>query len=154
MNKKQLTNNRIRWSILTLLQMSFIFFMSARDAAHSSADSFGVTRWLCSVFVSGWKELGIADQTQIIESVHGWIRMGAHFTEFAVLGLLLFLCLRGVKHVVSMAWVIGTIYAITDEIHQYFVPGRACEITDVMIDAIGVICGIIIIKSFFNWGRG
>lgn len=136
------TNNRILWLILTLLQMGFIFFMSSRDAVHSSSDSLGITKWLCSIFLS--KNMSVADRTQIIESIHGWIRMGAHFTEFAVLGLFLFLCLRGVRHVISIAWILGIIYAISDEIHQYFVPGRACEITDIIIDSVGVICGIII----------
>ena len=88
--------------------------------------------------------MSVVDQTQIIESIHGWIRMSAHFAEFAVLGLLLFLCLKGVRHIVSIAWFIGILYAITDEIHQYFVPDRACEIADVIIDSMGVICGIMI----------
>ena len=88
--------------------------------------------------------MDVVDQTQIIENIHGWIRMCAHFAEFAVLGLLLFLCLKGVRHIVSMPWIVGTIYAVTDEIHQYFVPGRACELTDVIIDSIGVVCGIMI----------
>lgn len=151
MSKDCNTNNRILWLILTFFQMSFIFFMSSRDAAHSSLDSLGVTRWICNIFVSDWNNLSAVNQAQIIENIHGWIRMCAHFTEFAVLGLLLFLCVRyfltgkiKAKHVAILSWAFGTIYAVTDEIHQYFVPGRACEITDVVVDSAGVICGIII----------
>lgn len=29
------------------------------------------------------------------------------------------------------------LYAISDEIHQYFVPGRACRVFDVLIDTSG-----------------
>ena len=148
LNTSKTSNNRIIWLILTLLQMGFIFIMSSRDGSHSSSDSFGVTNWLCSIFVSGWKDLSAFDQSQIIESVHGLIRMGGHFTEFAVLGVLLFLCMRGIKHAVLTPWIVGTIYAISDEIHQYFVPGRACEIEDVLIDSFGVIFGVLIASLF------
>lgn len=37
----------------------------------------------------------------------------------------------------------GTVYAITDEIHQLFIPGRSGEIRDVCIDSLGVLTGII-----------
>jgi VanZ family protein len=38
----------------------------------------------------------------------------------------------------------GVLYAVSDEIHQLFVPGRAGQIRDVLIDACGVFVGIII----------
>jgi VanZ family protein len=41
-----------------------------------------------------------------------------------------------------IAWAIGTIYAVTDEIHQYFVPERACAVTDMLIDSAGVVVGV------------
>jgi len=47
--------------------------------------------------------------------------------------------------------VIGALYALTDEIHQYFVAGRACQLSDVLIDSVGVFLGVclysIIIKT-------
>ena len=42
------------------------------------------------------------------------------------------------------AWIIGTAYAVTDEIHQHFVPGRSCELRDICIDSAGVLCGVLI----------
>lgn len=36
------------------------------------------------------------------------------------------------------------LYAITDEIHQHFVPGRSCELRDVLIDTTGALLGIFI----------
>ena len=35
-------------------------------------------------------------------------------------------------------------YAVTDELHQFFVPGRSAQVLDVGIDTAGVIIGIII----------
>jgi VanZ family protein len=39
---------------------------------------------------------------------------------------------------------IGSIYAISDEIHQFFVPGRSSDIGDVAADIIGIIIIILI----------
>ena len=45
----------------------------------------------------------------------------------------------------GISFVLGIVYATSDEIHQYFVPGRACMIEDVFIDTLGVILGILLI---------
>ena len=54
--------------------------------------------------------------------------------------------------------IIGVTYAITDEIHQGFTPGRAPSVTDVCIDSMGVLTGIFIlitlivfVESIVNW---
>ena len=38
---------------------------------------------------------------------------------------------------------IGTTYAITDELHQRFIPGRSAQIIDVVIDAEGNLLGVL-----------
>ena len=43
-----------------------------------------------------------------------------------------------------LSTIVGGGYAITDEIHQYFVPGRSCQLLDMIIDTTGVVTGIII----------
>ena len=37
----------------------------------------------------------------------------------------------------------GVFYASTDELHQYFVPGRSARLFDVGIDTLGVLTGIL-----------
>ena len=44
----------------------------------------------------------------------------------------------------AAAWVLATLYAVTDELHQYFVPDRACAFTDVCIDSAGAAMGALI----------
>lgn len=46
--------------------------------------------------------------------------------------------------VALVSWIICTLYAGTDEFHQYFVPGRACSLRDVCIDSAGAILGVLI----------
>ena len=66
------------------------------------------------------------------------LRKGAHMTEYAILGLLLFRALG--RELPALA--LGIAYAITDEIHQHFVRGRHASPVDVLIDAVGVAVGI------------
>ena len=47
-----------------------------------------------------------------------------------------------------LAFLICVIYAISDEIHQLFVPGRAGQVRDVLIDSAGSLLGIIIVMAF------
>ena len=68
-----------------------------------------------------------------------FVRKGAHATEFAILGALLAWALRGRS---LWAFLIGVTYAVTDEVHQLFVPGRAGQVTDVLIDSAGVLIGV------------
>ena len=54
------------------------------------------------------------------------------------------------KKQVIFAGVMGISYAISDEIHQLFVSGRAGQVQDVIIDSIGVILGICILMLFIK----
>ena len=67
------------------------------------------------------------------------LRKLAHAFEFAVFGLLLARALR--KDAVALA--AGIAYAIGDEVHQHFVPGRVGSPLDVLLDAVGVGLGVL-----------
>ena len=71
------------------------------------------------------------------------LRKGAHLTEYAVLGILLF---RAVGREVP-AFLLGVAYAITDEVHQHFVHGRHASPFDVAFDAAGVALGLLVLLS-------
>lgn len=76
----------------------------------------------------------------------GWdlvLRKLAHMAEYAVLGALL---LRATGRA-GLAVALGTLYAVSDEIHQAFVPGRMGSPLDVAIDAVGVACGVLLWQS-------
>jgi len=68
------------------------------------------------------------------------LRKGAHLTEYAVLGGLLYRALGREP----LALAVGIAYAATDELHQYFVRGRHASPVDVAIDAVGVAAGMLI----------
>jgi VanZ family protein len=68
------------------------------------------------------------------------LRKGAHLTEYAILGGLLYRALGREP----LALAVGIAYAATDELHQYFVRGRHASPVDVAIDAVGVAAGMLI----------
>ena len=68
------------------------------------------------------------------------LRKGAHLTEYAVLGGLLYRALDREP----LALAAGIAYAATDELHQYFVRGRHASPVDVAIDAVGVAVGMLL----------
>ena len=76
------------------------------------------------------------------------IRKAAHFTEFMLLSICTFMLARSYRLRLKMssriAGTYGLLYAITDEIHQRFIPGRSGEVLDVLIDFGGVLTGIAI----------
>ena len=46
---------------------------------------------------------------------------------------------------ISISLIVGIIYAISDEIHQAFIPGRGPQLADVILDSMGVLTGIVLI---------
>ena len=79
------------------------------------------------------------NNTEILSLI---IRKSAHFTEYFILGMLVYNATRLHNKKIYLAIIICIIYAISDEIHQIFVPGRSCQITDICIDSFGSIVGI------------
>jgi len=65
------------------------------------------------------------------------LRKTAHLVEYAVLATLLTRAFGSVAPAVAT----GVAYAISDELHQHFVPGRSGTVLDVAIDAVGVVAG-------------
>ena len=136
---------------ITLAVMIFIFVQSAMPGEISGAESNLIVRFL-------------SDLTGIeAESLSMIVRKAAHFTEFMILGICLAINVKDISSVKVkplnpfgmwlMPWLIGTVYAITDEIHQLFVPERACAFMDMCIDACGVAVGAMIVVGVVR-GKG
>ena len=74
-----------------------------------------------------------------------------HFTEYLIFGALLFNALRlhlGKERTLTLvlAVVIASIYGITDEWHQYFVPDRSCDPADWAVDTVAALCGALLAR--------
>jgi VanZ family protein len=72
-----------------------------------------------------------------------------HIIEFAILGLLLFPGFRSLgyyKYALFFSLIFGISYGIFDEVHQYFVPGRDACILDMVINSIGTVIGVMVMR--------
>lgn len=130
---------KIIWLILTAAWCLFIFFQSGKPAMESSRQSLFITDLLNRM------EIIVPSESKLLvtETV---IRKTAHFLEYFVLGILFFNCIyaRKLRSTFLYSMLAGVLYAELDEIHQYFVPGRAMLLTDVGIDSAGVLAGILL----------
>jgi VanZ family protein len=75
------------------------------------------------------------------------IKKTAHFFEYGLLALAFYHSLKGPWRIcqptiAQKAWVLATLYAVTDEFHQWFIPTRTATPRDVVIDSIGAAAGL------------
>jgi len=78
-------------------------------------------------------------------AIPGRFSVGGHFIEYAVLGVLMAFALhptRGDARGALLALVLCSLYAVSDEAHQAFVPGRTPDVADWAVDTIGAAVGI------------
>ena len=127
--------------------LSFIFTMSAKNADESSEESNSVTMVIVEVatFV---KLMPVDVDEATLDMIDDVVRETAHFTEYFILGLSLCLAMSSffLKTWRSYIWLIlfAICYAVSDEVHQYFVPGRCFQMLDIIIDSMGATVGILL----------
>ena len=134
--------------LLVIAIAVMIFLFSAQDGAASSRASGFFTNWLIHLLYPDYDAWPKADQNAMFTRMHGIVRKGAHFTEFAMLGgalRLLFAAIR-LPRPFWWAWAAGTLYACTDELHQKFVGYRAATLGDVCIDSAGVLTMVCLVS--------
>lgn len=74
------------------------------------------------------------------------IRKSAHFTEYFILCILYYKTLSiSARKALAASAVLAVLYAVSDELHQYFVPGRAAMAADVLIDSAGVLLAVLVL---------
>jgi VanZ family protein len=128
-----------------VLWMAFIFFLSTGSFSASNTGLIlqPLLRWLVP---------HISDDR--VAFVHFLLRKCAHFTGYAVLGLLAARAFitstqtRLHRNWFLAALVLVALYAFTDEYHQSFVPSRTGSIYDSFIDIAGGFTALILLAQF------
>ena len=126
---------------------SIIFGFSNQDSKTSGGISQKVTEFIIK-FIPSIQQTEENQKEEIIDRIESVIRKIAHFSIYTLVGFLLMSLMSTYKmkeiDQIGTSLIIGVIYASTDEIHQAFIPGRGPQITDVMLDSLGVLTGIFI----------
>lgn len=113
-----------------------IIFLASSDASsghHSSAIVDAVIQML-----------GIEPTPALLEGANHLFRKAAHFTEYAILGLLWAWALPRGPYRLILAWAAATLYAGSDEFHQMFVAHRGPAVADVAIDSAGAAAALLV----------
>lgn len=142
--------------LLLIVLYLLIFGFSAQDGDASGSISLTMSHY----GVTFWNRLngGLLNE-QMIKALAGHLdhplRKAAHFTEYAVMGILvcclLYTFVESVKkrYFCSIVWIF--ISAALDELHQYFVPGRWASVADVFLDTCGGAVGAALGCLFLYW---
>lgn len=139
------TNKKlILFTTLTILWTIVIFSFSLQNGEESSRLSGGIVAWIVEVIFPA--------DFPYVEQMETIVRKGAHFTEYFILGIFASLTVRETKSTrpVLTAWIIGTLVACCDETIQLFSDGRAGQVTDVMLDSSGVLCGCAMLYILYK----
>lgn len=140
--------HRLILPTLLIFQMCFIFIMSSFGHNSSDAQSNLFVDFIAQNFPH--VRHGLENNLISLSTLIFLVRKTAHFTEYAILGALFYLNLiqfpKLNSHIKKLPLPIlfSFLYAITDELHQVFVPGRSAQFRDVLIDILGASFGAII----------
>ena len=125
--------------------MIVIFLFSNQTAQASQTVSDNFTTKLIEIFLN--KNISSSNKKEIVKKIGIFVRKCAHFSEYFILGIIVFLNLNAYhcnrKLIYSILFCF--IYACTDEIHQLFLAGRTAKILDVFIDTFGSVAGCFVI---------
>jgi VanZ family protein len=130
--------------LAVVIWMAIIFKLSAQPGEQSNLLSSRVT----GVIVAALRSV---DPDASVAAFNHFIRKCAHFLVYMILGIVgLFVFSKlgyARKKGLLLTLMVCVGYAISDEVHQYFVPGRTPRITDVLIDSFGAVLGIGLYKK-------
>lgn len=132
--------------LLLVFWLVIIFIFSNQSINNSFNTSDFITEKIITFIDNDIEE---SDKKLIIQKTRFIVRKGAHFIEYLILGILIYLVLSNFKlnKVFLISIFLCFLYACSDEIHQLFIIGRTPKILDVIIDISGSILGIMIINK-------
>ena len=136
--------NKIIKFILVIITMIAIFIFSNQPATESQALSNGVVYKTKEIINNN----DCSNNKCISTNWNRIIRKIAHFTLYFILGITVYLLLKEYtdKRVILFTILICFLYAISDEVHQLFVPGRSFQVFDIVIDTLGSTMSILFMK--------
>lgn len=148
--KNKLNIYRAILILLILAVMVFIYLNSAQNSTKSSSASKNVSEKVVQVIVPEYNDMTSSEKNQLVKRVENPLRTFAHGAEFCLLAFFVLLFTYTFKERLNKNYLIFLIsfafcflYACSDEFHQKFVQGRACEIKDVFVDSVGILFGCL-----------
>ena len=146
----KISTYRIILIIFIALTVGFILFNSTRTGEQSASMSQSVSETIAQIVVPDFDNLKEPTKSETVDKLHVSVRNIAHALEFAGLAFFVVLLLvtfkfnygRYLMPSVLTLFICFTV-AVSDEFLQGLVAGRASDMSDVLMDTLGVIVAII-----------
>lgn len=152
MEKRKIYFLRILFIILVIATCCIIYSFSNQDGEESGSISSNLVKQIVTIF-----KIDENSNREFLKQMEVFIRKMAHFSIYAILGIWL-MCLMEtffydkewafntkIKWRMTIAGFLGFIYACSDEIHQSFIPERSMQLSDIFLDTLGILSGIVFI---------
>ena len=135
---------KIFTTVFVLVWCIVIFYLSHQNANVSGSSSLEIVKSISEQITN--TELTKND----LDNINNIFRTFMHGFVYFVLSFLTLIAsyFLKVKNMYIVAVSFTFIYSITDEIHQHFIPGRSCEINDILVDFIGNILAVVVFLMF------
>ena len=135
--------------ILMIIYYSFIIWsFSSHPADVSAKESKSITGIIYDKFAVHIEKFSYMGRDLFVSKTDNFIRKCAHFTLFFIFALIISMYVNCFEKCdwtfVLTVFSTGVLFAVSDELHQLFVPGRGCQMRDILIDSNGVLAGGII----------
>ena len=132
----------INWAPAVAI-MSVIFMLSSKP-------DFGGPAWVSALIRDLLGEGPLLDRIEWLlpyaDTYTSWI---AHFVEYGALAVALYWGIRRqwptIRRAALLAWGLAILYALSDELHQRFVPGRHPDFRDILTDAAGAALALLLV---------
>ena len=147
--------------VLALLVL--IFGFSAQTAEESSQLSGSLAEQVLTLLYPGYAGLPKSVRLPMENLWESRLRTCAHFSEYMALGFFLCNFLRTLRAkfrtekdriFILTAWGTATLIACVDEWFQHFQSGRATQLSDVLTDSVGALCGALLLTLLALLLRG
>jgi VanZ family protein len=91
----------------------------------------------------------LSAQEAVGPDLPAWVRVVAHFGEYALLAALWVWALAPLlgRRALLVAAAIAFVYALSDEYHQSFIEGRDADPLDVLVDAAGIAVAVSLLAA-------
>lgn len=150
MQKKTIV--RVLLLLMLLAELAVIFKLSNEPASQSDATGVTFTEQLLA-WNSDFLSLPQAERDARVQALQKGIRTLAHFAEYTLLGLTaaaLALTMEKRLRGTAIAVLLCVLWAVSDEVHQSFIPGRSCQVSDVAVDSAGILLGACAVRAVFQ----
>lgn len=138
-------------SLVVVLYFNILQF-SSQPAQISTEQSISVSERIIG-FIEKTFSINFEISADQFGKIEKFIRKAAHFSEYALLGFLVYMLPliweRKTFKPALYSFIAVVIMASFDEFLQLFIPGRAALVTDVMLDAVGCVFGMLVLRLIY-----